>query len=86
MAKSAAGAAGPVDPRTIALIYGVSDERVVVASANARFDATIAKRDLLLDDDSSAGAQRTKKKALVEEARLTATCARLQAAKDELAA
>jgi len=37
MAKSAAGAAGPVDPREVALLDGVRDERVVVASANARF-------------------------------------------------
>ena len=68
------------------MIDGVIDERVAVASANARFEATIAKSDMLLDDDSSARAKRTKKKALAEEARLLAACVRLQVAKAELAA
>jgi hypothetical protein len=86
MAQAAAGPAGPVDPRDVALIGGVSDERVAVASANARFEAAIAKSDLLADDDSSAGAKRTSDKALAEEARLTSARVRLQAAKAELAA
>ncbi len=54
MAQTTAGAAGSVYPREVALIDGVSDERVSVAFANARFEAIIAKSDLLLDDDSSA--------------------------------
>jgi len=69
MVQHAAGATGPVGPREVALIDGISDERVVVASANARLEATIAKSDLLLDDDSSARAKRTREKALAEEAR-----------------
>jgi len=60
MAQLAAGAAGPVDLREVALIDKFSDERVVVASANARFEASIAKINLLLDDDSSARAKRAR--------------------------
>jgi hypothetical protein len=86
MAQAATGPAGLVDPREIVLIDGVSDERVAVASANDRFESTIAKSDLLSDDDSSAGAKRTTQNALAEEARLTEYRERLQAARAELAA
>ena len=77
MAQAAAGPTGPVDPREAALIDGVTDERVAVAFGNARFEATIAKSDLLPDDDSSAGAKRTRERALAKKARLTATRGRL---------
>ena len=62
MAQSAAGAAGPVDPQVVALIEGVSDERVAVAAANVRFEAALARSDLLSDDDSSAAAKRIREK------------------------
>jgi hypothetical protein len=65
---------------------GVSDERVVVAFANARFEAAIARSDVLLDDDSSAAAERIRDKVLAEEARLTAARVGLQAARAKLAA
>jgi hypothetical protein len=64
MSHSTAGAAGLVYPREVALIDGVNDERIVVASANARFEAAIAKSDMLLDDGFSACAKRTREKAL----------------------
>ncbi len=86
MAQAAAGPSGPVDPREVALIDGVIDERVAVASANARFEATIARSDVLLDDDSSAAAKRIREKVLAEEARLNAGRIRLQADRAELAA
>jgi hypothetical protein len=86
MAQAAAGPAGPVDPREVVLIDGVGEERVDVAYANARFGPAIAKSDLLPDDDSSAGAKRTKKKSLTKEARLPASRARLQVAGAEFAA
>ena len=59
------------------MIDGVSDERVVVSSANVRFEAALAKSDLLPDDDSSVGAKRTIEKAMAEKARLTPNRARL---------
>ena len=62
MAQSAAGAAGPADPQVVALIDGVSDERVAVAAALVKFEASLVKNDMLADDDSSAGAKRTKGK------------------------
>ena len=86
MAQAATGPTGPVDPREIALIDGVSDERVVVASVNVRFEAAVAKSDMLLDDNSSAGAKRINEKALAEEARLTAARVMLQDAIAEMAA
>ena len=54
MAQSATGAVGPIDPDVIVSIDGVSDERVVVASALVRFEATIAKSDAVQDGDTSA--------------------------------
>ncbi len=54
MSLSAAGAAGPADPQVVALLEGVNDERVAVAAASVRFEAALAKSDLLGDDDSSA--------------------------------
>ncbi len=85
MAQAAAGPAGPVDPRKVAFIDGVSDERLAVASANARFDAAIANCGLPADDDSSAGAKMTKDKALAEEARLTSARVKLQVDRAKLA-
>ena len=66
MAQAAAEPSGPVDSREVALIDDVSDERVAVASANAKFEATIAKSDVLLDDESSAVAKRIKEKVLAD--------------------
>jgi hypothetical protein len=85
MAQAAAGPAGLVNPREAALVDGVSDERVAVASANAKLEAAIAKSDLLSDDDSSARAKRTKEKSTAEEATLLSACVKLQAATIELA-
>ena len=57
-----------------------------MAAANGRFEAAIARSDVLLDDDSSAAAKRIREKVLTEEARLNAARVRLQAARAELAA
>ena len=81
MAQAAAGLAGPVDLREVALIDGVSDERVVVASANVMFEATIARSDVVLDDESSAPTKRIRDKVLAEEARLISARVRVQVAK-----
>jgi hypothetical protein len=54
MSQLAAGASGPADPQVVTLIDGVIDERVVVAVAIVRFEATLAKSDLLGNDESSA--------------------------------
>jgi hypothetical protein len=78
MAQSAARAAGPVGLREVALIDGVSDERAVVASTNAKFEAALAKSNLLADDDDSAEVKRTKEKVMSKEARLTTSRARLR--------
>ena len=86
MAQRAAGAAGVVDPQEVVLIDGVSDERVAVASATARFEAALVKSDKLLDDDASAVAKRIREASTVEEARLNGARARLQAARDALSA
>jgi hypothetical protein len=86
MSQSAAGAAGLANPQVVALIECVSDERVAVAAANVRFEAALAKSDLLGDDDSSTGAKRIKDKTLAEEARLSATRGKLQTARADLAA
>ncbi len=86
MAQATSGPSGPVDPREVALIDGVSDERVAIAFANARFEAAIAKSDVLLDDDSSASAKRIREKVMAEESRLDAARVRLQVARAELAA
>ena len=66
------------------MIQAVGDERVGVAAASAKIDAAIVKGDLLLDDDSSAGAKRVKEKTLVEEARPITTRADLKAARGSL--
>jgi hypothetical protein len=71
MSQSAAGAVGLACPQVVALIEGVSDERVAVADAIVRFEAALAKSEILGDDDSSAGAKRIRDKTLSEEARLT---------------
>jgi hypothetical protein len=57
MSQSAAGAAGLADLHVVALIEGVHDERVAVTAANVRFEAAIAKSDILGDEDSSTGAK-----------------------------
>ena len=84
MAQRAAGAAGAIDPQEIVLIDGVSDERVAVAAATARFEAALVKSDKLLDDDSSAVAKRIRDASTVEEARLNGARARLAAAREAL--
>jgi hypothetical protein len=86
MAQAASGAEGLVDPRDVVLLQGVNDERVAVASASARFEAALAKSDLLLDDDASAPAKRIREKVLAEETKLNAARVRLLAARAELAA
>jgi hypothetical protein len=86
MTQATTGPSGPVDPREVALIDGTCDERVVVASSNVRFEASIVRSDVLLDDDSSAATKRIKDKVLAEEARLTVARVKLQAARAELAA
>ncbi len=85
MASNAARAAGVADPQVVALIEGISDERVVVAAATARFMAAPAKRDALADDDNSAGAKRARESASDEDARLQAASVRLENARDTLA-
>ena len=86
MAQAAAGAVGPVDPREVVLLQGANDERVAVASASARFEAALAKSDMLPDGDASAPAKRIREKVLVEETMLNAARGRLLAARAELAA
>ncbi len=86
MAQQAARTAGSADPQEVALIKGVSDERVVVAVFKARFEAALLKSDALADIDSSAGAKRVREKTLAEEAHLLAARADLKAAIDSLAA
>ena len=86
MAQAAAGTAGPMDPRELVLLQGVNDERVVVSAASARFEAALAKSDLLLDDDVTAPAKRLREKVPAEETRLNAARVRLLAARAELAA
>ena len=85
MASNAAGAAGAADPQVVALIEGISDERVAVAAATARFMAAAAKSDALADDDNSAGAKRAREASREEDARLQAASDRLQNARDSLA-
>ena len=53
MSQSAAGAVGLACPQVVALIEGVSDDRVAVAPASVRFKAALANSDILGDDDSS---------------------------------
>jgi hypothetical protein len=86
MDKSAAGAASPADPQVVALVDGVIDERVAVALALVRFEATLVKSDMMADDDSSTGAKRTRDKTMAEEARLTTTRDKLTVARAALAA
>ena len=68
------------------MIKAVGNERVRDAAASARFDATLAKSDLLLDKDSSAGAKRFREKTLAEKARPITPRADLKATKGSLAA
>jgi hypothetical protein len=70
MAHLAAGAARVADPQVVALIQGMSDERVAVATATSRFAVVAAKSDALADDDNSTGAKRAREAARDEDARL----------------
>ncbi len=54
MAKSAAGAMGPIDSQVLVLIDLCNVERAVVVTTLVRFEAAIAKSDGLQDDDASA--------------------------------
>ena len=85
MAHLAAGTVGVADPQVVALIQGISDERVAVAAATARFAAAAAKSDALADDDNSAGAKRAREAARDEDARLQAASVRLENARETLA-
>jgi hypothetical protein len=63
MSQSAAGATGLANLQAIVLIEGANEERVAVAAASVRFEAALAKSDILLgDEDSSAGAKRIKER------------------------
>jgi hypothetical protein len=86
MVQEAAEPTGPLDAHEVILIPAVGDERTRVAAGTARFDAAIAKSDMLLDDDSPASAERIMENALAEEARLTIARADLEAIIGALAA
>ena len=86
MAQQAARAAGPADPQVVALMQGVGDERVAVATALARFEAALVKSDAFGDDDVSAGAKRIREKTLAEEARLVTARGELKVVRNALAA
>jgi len=81
MAQLAARGARTADPQVVALIQGISDERVVVAAVTTRFVTTIAKSDALADDDNTVGAKRAKEAARDEDARLQAASVRLENAR-----
>ncbi len=68
------------------LIELISDERVFVDVAEARFAAALDKRDRLADDNSSDGVARIRARASVEEARLISARQRLAAATENLRA
>jgi hypothetical protein len=44
----------------VAIIQGISDERVAVAAATIRFAAAITKSDTLEDNDATAPAKRVR--------------------------
>jgi hypothetical protein len=85
MASNAVGAAGGADPQVVALIQGVNDERVVVASAKTRFAVAGAKSDALADDDNSARAKRAREAARDEDARYKLRASNSKNARDTLA-
>ncbi len=85
MASNVVGAAGAADPQVVALIEGISDERVAVAAATTRFAVVAAESDALADDDSSARAKRARELAREVDARLQAASVRLENARDTLA-
>ncbi len=85
MASNAVGAAGAANLQVVALIEGISDERVVVEAATTRFAAAAAKSDALADDDNTVGAKRAKESARENDARLQAASARLGNARETLA-
>ncbi len=85
MASNAVGAAGAADPHVVELIEGITDERVVVAAATARFDAATSKSDALANDDNTAGAKRSRESVREEDARLQVASARLENARETLA-
>jgi hypothetical protein len=74
-----------MDPQVLVLFEGVSDERVVVATATARFAAAAAKSDMLGDDDNSAGAKRLRESTSVENGRLSTVRTRLAESREILA-
>jgi hypothetical protein len=84
MAHLAAGSAGAADPQVVALIQGIGDERVAVASATTRFAVAGAKSDALVDDDNTAGAKRVREAAKDKDARLHAASVRLENARENL--
>jgi hypothetical protein len=67
-------------------MQGGGDERVVVAAALARFEATLLKSDVLGDHGSLAGTKRIREKTLAEDARVVAARAELKAAINSLVA
>jgi hypothetical protein len=75
-----------VDPHEQLLIDLVSDERVSVASFEARFAAALAKSDVLADDNTTATAKLTRERTTTEEARLNGAHACLAAASSNRAA
>ncbi len=82
---NAVDAAGAADPQVVALIHGISDERVAPAAATTRFTATAAKSDVLEDNDVSAPSKRARESTRDEDARLHAGYARLEKARETLA-
>ena len=86
MATNAVGAAGAVDPKVVAQIQGISDERVAVATAIARFAAAAAKSDVLEDSDVAAPSKRARESTRDEDACLQAAYVRLKKARETLAA
>ena len=70
----------------VALLQGINDERVAVASAKARFAATAAKSDVLEDNDVSAPSKRTRESTRDEDARLQAAYAKLEKVRETLTA
>ena len=52
------------------LSHSGRDELAAMEKATLRFEAALAKRDMLADDDESAGAKRKRDSTALEEARL----------------
>jgi len=86
MATNAVSAAGVANPQVVALIQGINDKRIAVAAATSRVPAAAAKSDVLEDNDVSAPSKRAKESTKDEDARLQALLARLEKARETLAA